>query len=100
MNEFKRFEGYMKKLGAIPTPKTSGCCPFFTLNKYIEIQIRSTPEQHETDLISVHVALRKPGFYFPIGDAWAMSAVGILEKIQALLYEYNMDISLVLRASW
>jgi hypothetical protein len=100
MNEFDKFKKKMEKVGSIFYKGESGRTSFFTYHKYIEIQVTSTKEQHETGLIAVSVALRKPGFYFPLGDCWALNNCNLIEKIEAILNEYSINTSLVINAMW
>ena len=100
MNEFNNFKKYMSKLGAVYTPKKDNICANFQLGKYLNFQIQSTEDQHETGLIAVHICLRKGGFYFPLGDSWAIGALKLIEKIEEILLDYNINYSLVLKACW
>ena len=59
MNIFDEFKSKMLKVGAKFSKRESGKNPFFILDKYIEIQVTSTHEQHEASLIAVTIALRK-----------------------------------------
>lgn len=98
MNRFNEFKKYMDKLGAEYSPRESGKTANFKLN-YVNFQVTTHAEQDES-LIGVSVALRKNGYYFPLGDTWNYDAIGVIENIEKILLEHDINISLVLRACW
>ena len=100
MNQYEKFKQYMNKLGAKCYAAKPNTNAFFTLGKCIEIQVTSHNSQHETDLVAVSVALRKNGYYFPLGDCWALNALELVEKIDKILMEYDINCTLNLKASW
>ena len=90
----------MDKVGAKFNPPKPAQNAFFTMGKCIEIQVTSTKDQHETDLVAVNVALRQNSYYFPLGSCWALNALDLVEKIDGILMEYSIHRSLTLSASW
>lgn len=100
MNQFDKFKQYMEKVGAKFNPAKPSQNAFFTLGKCIEIQVTSSKEQHETDLVAVNIALRQNGFYFPLGECWALTGLQLIEKIDKILMEYDIHRSLTLNACW
>jgi hypothetical protein len=101
MNHFNEFKKYMDKIGVVCTrEEENGLCRNFQLGKYLHFQISSREEQDE-NLIATHICLRKPGqFYFPLGEAYSYSALGLIEKIEEILLEYGINHSLLIKACW
>jgi len=100
MNQFDKFKQYMDKLGAKFHPAKPAQYALFTMGKCLEIQVTSTKDQHETDLVAVNVNMRQNGYFFPLGTCWAVNALDLIEKIEKILIEYDIQKSLTLRACW